>query len=339
MRLILIATFILMSTCFGDAGAAERMVKVGVVNNPPVAMVDSKGVPDGLAIDVIIEVARRNGWQVSFINDTWTNLLARLEAGEIDIQTGIAETEQRAYKFDFNNESLISNWGVLYRHADVAFGSVTDLADAKIAAVSGATHTMAFRALMRNFGVTHETIEVPTYQAAFDAVDNETADFAVVSRLYGHQNAKRFKVIETAMTFNLVEVKFAAPTGRNVDLLDQIDAYLLSGKAEKGSHYNQLLTKWLADPVVVHIPLWLTWVSLAGVAIVLLLVAALWWARRQVALQTLSLRHSQEKLVDAQCIARIGDFEWDLEAGEITWSVGMYRLLGYDPEEKSTLSI
>ncbi|MBM4200792.1 MAG: PAS domain S-box protein, partial [Gammaproteobacteria bacterium] len=44
-----------------------------------------------------------------------------------------------------------------------------------------------------------------------------------------------------------------------------------------------------------------------------------------------TLRASQEKLQRAQYIARMGDFEWDIASGEVYWSDGMYRLLGYDP--------
>ena len=46
-----------------------------------------------------------------------------------------------------------------------------------------------------------------------------------------------------------------------------------------------------------------------------------------------TLRASQEKLQRAQFIAKMGDFEWDIASGEVFWSDGMYRLLGYDPGE------
>ncbi|SMF95143.1 PAS domain S-box-containing protein [Methylomagnum ishizawai] len=46
-----------------------------------------------------------------------------------------------------------------------------------------------------------------------------------------------------------------------------------------------------------------------------------------------SLRASQRKLLQAQYIAGMGDFEWDIGSNEIAWSDGMYHLLGYDPGE------
>ncbi len=47
-----------------------------------------------------------------------------------------------------------------------------------------------------------------------------------------------------------------------------------------------------------------------------------------------ALRHSEEKLLNAQYIAKLGDFTWDIESGAVVWSAGMYRLLQYDVSEK-----
>jgi signal transduction histidine kinase len=46
-----------------------------------------------------------------------------------------------------------------------------------------------------------------------------------------------------------------------------------------------------------------------------------------------ALRESQNRLVRAQHVAGMGDFTWDLETGEITWSQGIYDLLHYAPDE------
>ncbi len=45
------------------------------------------------------------------------------------------------------------------------------------------------------------------------------------------------------------------------------------------------------------------------------------------------LKESQHKLLQAQYIARIGDFEWEIATGKVQWSEGMYHLLGYDLDE------
>jgi len=47
-----------------------------------------------------------------------------------------------------------------------------------------------------------------------------------------------------------------------------------------------------------------------------------------------ALKASEKRLIDAQRIARLGDFTWDTETGHITWSDALFELLGYDRSEK-----
>ncbi len=44
-----------------------------------------------------------------------------------------------------------------------------------------------------------------------------------------------------------------------------------------------------------------------------------------------ALAKSVEMLAQAQCIAGIGDFDWNLRTGEVVWSDNLYRLLNRDP--------
>ncbi len=45
------------------------------------------------------------------------------------------------------------------------------------------------------------------------------------------------------------------------------------------------------------------------------------------------LRESKERLIEAQRLAKMGDFKWDLETDEITWSDALFDLLGYEISE------
>ena len=46
-----------------------------------------------------------------------------------------------------------------------------------------------------------------------------------------------------------------------------------------------------------------------------------------------ALRDSEERLIAAQRLARMGDFIWDVETGEVTWSDALFELLGFDKSE------
>jgi PAS domain S-box-containing protein len=47
----------------------------------------------------------------------------------------------------------------------------------------------------------------------------------------------------------------------------------------------------------------------------------------------LALIDSSERLIEAQRIARLGDFTWKYNTGEVTWSEALYELLGYEKNE------
>ena len=49
------------------------------------------------------------------------------------------------------------------------------------------------------------------------------------------------------------------------------------------------------------------------------------------------LLESKSRLTEAQYIANMGDFLWNVNTGEVTWSEGLYDLLGYDKSEKIDL--
>ena len=47
-----------------------------------------------------------------------------------------------------------------------------------------------------------------------------------------------------------------------------------------------------------------------------------------------ALLESEKRLIKAQHIAKMGDFTWDVETGEVTWSDELFDLLQYDKSEK-----
>jgi two-component system cell cycle sensor histidine kinase/response regulator CckA len=48
-----------------------------------------------------------------------------------------------------------------------------------------------------------------------------------------------------------------------------------------------------------------------------------------------ALRISHERLVEAQRIAGMGSFTWNVDTGKVTWTEAMYELLGYDKNDKN----
>ena len=87
----------------------------------------------------------------------------------------------------------------------------------------------------------------------------------------------------------------------------------------------------------------LKWLMVVGTLTVASLVLALLRERIRQVIDTMfddiarrkraeaGLRKSEAQLAEAQQVARLGSWEWDIETDEITWSAELYRIYGLDP--------
>lgn len=217
--------------------AAELIV--GVYDNPPLVSRDNLNYV-GLYIDILEYIAEKEGWLIVYDYDHFPNLLKKLENGQIDLMTAIAYSEERAKLFNFTNETILSNWGVIV--SKDRYNSIVELENLKIAGVKGDIYTESLKKLLEGFDVKCEILEVEgDYVTVFEALKSGLADVGIVSRIYGSLYAKDYGLQLTNIIFSPVELKFAS---KNKTLLSIIDKYLTEMKEDKGSIYYQSLNKW-----------------------------------------------------------------------------------------------
>ncbi len=279
----------------GSALANNLYVKVGLGQNPPLTIRNKNSIPTGLAIDVIQDVAKIEGWQIEFVEDGWSNLLEKLDAGDIDILTGIAHSKKRAKRFDFSSEAIVGNWGIVYRRPSIKVNSILDLSGLRIAMGPNGAHAIALVKLLKDFGVTYSVVETKSYIDVLDRVEKGEADVGVVSRLFGVIQINDRKIMATGINFNPVGILFATPKGKNAELLRKIDAYLINGKKDSTSTYQKHLDRWLHVSTKRELPPWITWGgfgALLGLTVTLLIVGLL---RRRVIAQTRELKTSETR--------------------------------------------
>ncbi len=102
-----------------DAGQA---IRVGVYDNPPKIGRSDSGVPEGIFVDILEDIAAREGWKLEYVFGTWKECLDRLAAGEIDIMPDVAFTPERGEKYAFGSEPVLSSWFQITRGAGAVFG-------------------------------------------------------------------------------------------------------------------------------------------------------------------------------------------------------------------------
>lgn len=82
---------------------------------------------------------------------------------------------------------------------------------------------------------------------------------------------------------------------------------------------------------------WLAWLTLASGLLTTLLIAGyvelIIRQRRRSESMLAAVRDSQESLANAQRIAHIGNWDWDIGANEVRWSDEVYRIFGQDRDQ------
>ncbi len=317
-RLVASARLVLTALCLvlamaGSGGAAERGVRVGIYDNPPKVFIDESGRPAGIFVDILSEVARREGWSLSFVDGTWGEGLDRLAAGRIDLMPDVALTAERDLRFDFHRIPVLSSWFQVYARRGSGIATIVDLAGKKVVVLEQSVQERAFAALAGGFDLQVTLIPLPDYRASFQMVADGRADAAITNRFFGVMHAADYDLQDTAVIFNPSRLFFAVPDGRNGDLLAAIDRHLGELKGDPQSVYYRSLKRWTAEEVRLSVPDWLK-NSLVGAGALLLLALAGGAAlRRQVNTRTAEIARRNEQLQVMNRILRTTVLRLDLD--------------------------
>lgn len=231
-------------------GEAPLVVRVGYYENPPKLFNGMQGPPRGLFPEIIEEIARQEHWQLHWVPGTWEEGLARLQAGEIDLMPDVAYSLERAEIFEFADEPVFVNWGILYTRSGLRLASLPDLKGKRVAVMRGSIHTdgpEGIKKQINEFGITCEIIEFESYNEVFIALQNNLADVGVVNRLYGLTAQKLYDVLPTTVVFDPRHLKFAFPRhgGKTSLLKEKIDRQLRSARNSPESSITRILQSYL----------------------------------------------------------------------------------------------
>jgi PAS domain S-box-containing protein len=267
-----------------------KQIKVGVYSNKPLVFQDEQGEYQGLTIDVLRTIAAAEGWDLNFVPGSWSECLQRLKNGEIDLQVAIAFSAARSNIFSFPKETLITNWGRLYRNPDITAGSLLDLDGKTIALLEKDIHAKVFAELMDKFSKNVNSVYLQSYDEVLEQVEAGKVDLGVVNRMYAMQNAHRFNVKATPMIFNPIEVRYAAPKGKDSAVLEAIDRHLALLREDKHSIYYKSLEKWFGQNQATTLPQWIKPTLLAGGGLLFFIFLISLILKKQVSMKTKDLR-------------------------------------------------
>ena len=260
------------------ADSGPRFLTVGIYQNKPLLFMDEQGKAGGFYIDIIEHIARKEGWKIKYSLGSFRDMLMKLEKGEIDVAMAVAYSRERATKYLFSEETVLSNWGVIYDRDDSDISSILDLEGKTIAVVKEDIYYHAMSELLSRFNLKCRFIEVDDYDPVFKAIHHKEADAGIVSRIYGRDHENHYDVVRSDIIFSPISLRFAFNgQGRFLDVMQSIDSNLAGLKKNKDSIYYRTMDKWLGLPVKGLDHKWFLWVllPLTGLLFLLFAVSAL----------------------------------------------------------------
>jgi len=327
-----LVVFLLLCLFGMTAASAEglRVVRVGVYQNEPKIFVSKAGHPSGIFVDIIEQVAKDEGWRLEYVSGTWTDGLARLARGDIDLMPDVAISPERERIYEFHQEPVMSSWGQVYARPGSGIRSILDLKGRKIAVLEHSIQQTAFERLAAEFGLKPVIIPLPDYDRAFAAVAAGEADAAVANSFYGMTHFRRYGFEDTAVIFQPSSLYFAAPKGARNDILLALDRRLRQMKENPESEYHRAMKRWLSEETAFRLPEWVK--AAAGIAVAGLLISLSggFLLRRQVLARTLELKQANDQMIVMDRVLRDTATRLDVDAVIDNALNGVRDLTGID---------
>ncbi|MGH7305108.1 MAG: SpoIIE family protein phosphatase [Candidatus Rokuibacteriota bacterium] len=257
---------------------ATTSLRVGTYANPPLIFRDEQGHPQGIYVDLLEHVAREERWTLQYVEGAWAQCLDRLGRGEIDLLVAIGYSPERSRQFEFSSEPVIVNWGQVYTRRNANIQTLLDLTGRTLAVVRGDIYYQSLQSTHETLKVFPTFVEVSDYADTLRLVSEGQADAALVPRIFGAWAERSNDLKKTLIMFGLAELRFAAPKGRQKEVLAALDRHFAGLRKDPGSVYHRSLRVWLEGVRTLNFPTWLNpyWVvagaaflgaSIAGIAL------------------------------------------------------------------------
>ncbi len=331
-----------------ELSANPKEIQVGVYDNKPLIFMSEAG-PQGIYIDILEEIAKAEGWEIRYRYGKWVDVYALLVNQKIDILPGVAFVESRLKDVNYNNQTILANWGQVYVKKELELESIQNLAGKKIATLRNDAHGDYFHRLLSDLLITYEDIVIGDYDEMLEALEEGRLDAGVINYIAAKQLSEKYDIKQTPIVFNPIQIKYAVPKGDPAGLLKALDKHISIHKEDKESVYYNSLEHWLAmSPTSTErVPVWLVWVASITLGVALLLLTGNIFLRSKVKARTtemqneLHLRRIAEgelktsETLTRKFISNIGDVIVIIDQNDINRyeSPNIVKLFGWNADE------
>jgi diguanylate cyclase (GGDEF)-like protein/PAS domain S-box-containing protein len=312
--------------------AEQKVLRVGVYDNPPKLMLDQQGEPSGIFGDLIKEIAQRENWQLEAVPCHWNDCLLMLQQGKLDLMPDVAKTQSRQRIYHFHQLPALVSWSQVYTARKVQLTSLLDLDGKTMALLEGSAQQDYLQNLIRSFGLQVDWLLVDDLDKAFAAVVNGQADAVAASHYFGNFKTQSTSLNISPIVFQPSELFFASAKENQRNTLQLIDSYLQRWKQSENSVYHQILKKWSVSTDK-NVPTFVWWFLAFLLVAMMVVVVFNRLLKQQIRVKSLELLETENRLstilngVDAYVYIKGRDYRYQFVNDKIS------DLTGLTPEQ------
>lgn len=183
------------------------------------------------------------GWQYEYVSGTFTELMDKLEAGEIDLMPNISYSEERAQKLLFSSNPEGTERYYIYARPnrdDLTKGDPQTLQGLTIGCNPGVMQTIVGQQWLANEGITCTFKEIDSGSALFDALSNDEVDAVIMNDTISSPDASPMFYVGSS------DYYFAVPKSRP-DLMDDINAAMTTISRDNPRYNDEVKSNYSAQ--------------------------------------------------------------------------------------------
>ncbi|MDT8466064.1 transporter substrate-binding domain-containing protein [Alcaligenes nematophilus] len=222
----------------------QHIVRVGIYENPPKLLLDSQARPGGIMGELLLEIAKREGWALEAVQCDWQQCLNALQNDLLDIVPGLAYSPERAALYSFHSRAVLEDWSQIFTGKTTHIGALNDLNGKRIAVMSGTLQLTQLYNILQKLELGSKLVITDSQYNALKLVQSKQADAAVVGHLFGVRHAGEHGLKTAPIRLEPTNTYFVTAKDRHLDLLAAIDTHIKQWQDNNDPFYTETLNQW-----------------------------------------------------------------------------------------------
>ena len=223
--------------------STAQVVRVGYLNSAGYEEGGDGQYKSGWGYEYLQTLSYHTGWQYEYVYGNFSELMDKLQAGDIDVMCNISYTDERAQTLLFSESPQgEERYYVCVKsdNAELSDGGAAAFAGKRIGVIDGLIQTQAGKQWMADHGVEPTYKSYPNSRVLFDALDKGEVDAIFMN------DATTSPSAVPVITVGSSSYYIAVPKSRP-DLIEQINSAMADIQSSNSRYNDEVKTKYSAS--------------------------------------------------------------------------------------------